>query len=74
MPEYKEYIQDFLFLIAPEQVEKIKCSACSYENHLVFTITSTLKDNHIAKDFAQRLEGQGIEVQIEGNGVYESIS
>lgn len=74
LPEYKEYIQDFLFLIAPEQVEKIKCSACSYENHLVFTITSTLKDNHIAKDFAQRLEGQGIEVQIEGNGVYESIS
>ena len=40
LPEYKNYIDKFLFLLAPEPVEKIKCSACSYENKLIFTFTS----------------------------------
>ena len=29
--KYKPYIESFLMLIAPEPVEKIKCSSCNYE-------------------------------------------
>lgn len=74
LPEYKQYIDNFLFLIAPEQAEKIKCSACSYENNIVFTFTSTLEDIRIQEYFFNFLEKQNICVRIESNGVYDVIS
>ena len=72
--KYKDYIDYFLMLIAPEPVEKIKCSSCTYENKLTFTFTSILKDNKIEKRFYQFLKQKGIEVQIESNGVLDDIS
>ena len=42
--KYKDYIDYFLMLIAPEPVEKIKCSSCTFENKMVFTFTSILQD------------------------------
>ena len=63
-----------MFLIAPESVEKIKCSVCSYENNLVLTFTSILKNNGIQKEFCDFLRKKGIEVKIEGNGVNDAIS
>lgn len=74
LPEYKPYIDKFLFLIAPEPVEKIKCSACSYENNLIFTFTSVLENINIQKGFFKYLEEQGIEVKVESNGVYYDLS
>ena len=72
--EYQEYIDMFLMLIAPEPVEKIKCSACSYENNLVFTFTSILNDCSIEKRFYKFLISKGIKVKIESNGVLDVIS
>ena len=69
LPEYKPYIDRFLFLLAPEPVEKIKCSACSYENKLIFTFTSILKDASVEKAFFKHLQEQGIDIEIESNGV-----
>lgn len=69
LPEYKKYIDKFLFLLAPEPVEKIKCSACSYENKLIFTFTTILSDTKIEKAFFKHLQEQGIDVEIEGNTV-----
>lgn len=74
LPEYKQYIESFLFLIAPEQTEKIKCSACSYENSIVFTFTSTLEDTKIQDYFFDFLKQQNICINIESNGVYDVIS
>ncbi len=71
---YKKYVQNFLLLIAPESVEKIKCSVISYENTLVFTFTSVLKETEIATFFFDFLRKSGINVDIESNGVYESLS
>ena len=67
--EYKKYIDNFLFLIAPEVVEKIKCSVCSYENNVVFTFTSILEDKNIQNTFFEYLKKQDISVKIESNGV-----
>lgn len=72
--KYKDYIDYFLMLIAPEPVEKIKCSSCSYENKMVFTFTSILQNNKIEKQFYQFLKERGIKIQIESNGVLDDIS
>ncbi len=72
--QYQDYIDYFLMLIAPEQVEKIKCSSCTYENKMVFTFTSNMKDNSIEKRFLEFLKEKGIKVKVESNGVLDDIS
>lgn len=72
--KYKDYIDYFLMLIAPEPVEKIKCSSCTFENKMVFTFTSILQDNRIEKRFYEFLTEKGIQVEIESNGVLDDIS
>ncbi len=72
--KYKDYIDYFLMLIAPEPVEKIKCSSCTFENKMVFTFTSILQDNRIEKRFYDFLKEKGIRIQIESNGVLDDIS
>ncbi len=71
--EYQKYIDKFLMLIAPESVEKIKCSSCSFDNNLVFTFTSTLEDTKIEQEFCKKLKEQEIEITVEGNGVHDFI-
>ena len=72
--EYQDYIKYFLMLIAPESIEKIKCSSCSFENKMVFTFTSILDDSKIQKRFHKFLIEKGINVEIESNGVLDDIS
>ncbi len=72
--DYKNYIEYFLMLIAPEPVEKIKCSSCTFENKLTFTFTSILQNNDIEKKFYEFLKQRNIKVQIESNGVLDDIS
>lgn len=56
-------------MIAPERVEKIKCSTCSYEDKMFFTFTSILMKTNIEDEFKKILEELGIHVEIESNGV-----
>lgn len=69
--KYKKYIDSFLMLIAPEPVEKIKCSACSFENKIVFTFTSILNNCEIEKYFYNFLKERKIEMEIESNGILD---
>ncbi len=72
--KYKEHLDYFVMLISPDPFEKIKCSSCTLGNKLVFTFTSILNDNRIEKAFYKFLTEQGIEVEIESNGVLDDIS
>lgn len=72
--DYQKYINYFLMLIAPEPVEKIKCSSCTFENKLVFTFTSILNSNKIEKEFYNFLKNKNIDISIESNGVLDDIS
>ena len=72
--EYQKYIDKFLMLIAPETVEKIKCSSCSFNNNLVFTFTSAMQDTEVEKEFCKKLKEEGINIYVEGNGVHDFIS
>ena len=72
--KYQDYIEEFLFLIAPDPVERIKCSACTFNNELVFTFTSILNDASIEKKFYELIQKQNIPIRIESNGVLDVIS
>lgn len=72
--DYQKYIDYFLVLIAPESVEKIKCSSCTFDNKVVFTFTSILDNNKIEKAFYKFLKDKGINIKIESNGVLDDIS
>ncbi len=72
--EYQKYIDKFMMLIAPESVEKIKCSACSFENKLNFTFTSTLEGTEVEEEFCKKLKEEEINISVEGNGVHDFIS
>lgn len=72
--KYQDYMQYFFMLIAPEPVEKIKCSACSFGENIVVTFTSIMDSNEIEKGFYNFLIEKGINVKIESNGVLNVIS
>ena len=72
--EYQKYIDKFLMLIAPETIEKIKCSSCSFDNNLVFTFTSVIQDTEVEQEFCKKLKNEGISIIVEGNGVHDFIS
>ena len=72
--EYQKYIDKFLMLIAPETIEKIKCSSCSFNNNLVFTFTSSLQDTEVEQKFCEKLKEEGIKISVEGNGVHDFVS
>lgn len=72
--EYKNDIENFLFLLCAESVEKDKGAIVSYNNNLVFTFTSILENYNIEKAFFEFIKNQNIEIYTEGNGVYDVIS
>ena len=69
MQEYKPYIDKFLLLIAPEDIEKIKCTICAYEDIMVFSFASVLESKKVEMKFKEILEGFGISVELDGNEV-----
>ena len=71
--KYQDYIDYFLFLIAPEHIEKIKCSSCTYVDKVIFTFTSVLNDNNIEKYFYNFLKLQNVKVEVESNQILDSI-
>ena len=71
--KYQDYIESFMVLIAPEHVEKIKCSSCTYMDKVIFTFTSVLNDNSIEKFFYDFLKEQNVKVEVESNQVLNSI-
>ena len=71
--KYQDYIDYFLMLIAPERVEKIKCSSCTYLDKVIFTFTSVLNDNDIEKYFLNFLKSQNVKTHVESNQVLDSI-
>lgn len=67
--EYKPYIDKVLFLIAPESVEKIKCTACSVDNTIIFSVASVIEERNVENTIKEFLNSKGVNVEIEGNGV-----
>lgn len=69
--EYQEYIQQFYAFLSMSEGQNIKGTICSYQDRLVFTISSNLVETTVQRGFFHKLAEDGVAVQIETNGVYE---
>ncbi len=71
--EFKEYIDSFEALMGVSKSEPVKCTICSFDNKLVFTFTSILRDPYLQRTFFRHLSSHGIDVAIESNGVNNEV-
>jgi NRPS condensation-like uncharacterized protein len=67
---YQPYIQGFDAFIAMSKGQSIKGTICSYQDTLVFTFSSIFSEALVQKAFFRRIAADGVEVEIETNGVY----
>ncbi len=67
--KYKEYIENFFMVMAPDWAEKIRCGVCSYNNQMLVTFGTLLNGSSIEIKFKEFLEKNSIDFNIEGNGV-----
>lgn len=73
--EYRDYIDKFHIAISMSTGQNLKGAVCSFNDTMVFTFTSALKETTVQKGFFRKLANDGIDVSIETNGVYyESMS
>jgi NRPS condensation-like uncharacterized protein len=66
---YKPYIEMFHAFLAMSKGQHIKGTVCSYGSTLVFNFSFDLKDMSVQRGFFRRLAEDGIEVEVESNGV-----
>lgn len=67
---YEPYIKMFGAFLAMSKGQLLKGTICSYRDQLMVTFSSVLKDTSVQREFFRRLSDDGLEVQIESNGVY----
>lgn len=69
-PEYESYIEGFHVILSRSKGQNLKMTLCSFNGKLTATISSVLKDTKLQRAFYKYLADQGIEIEIESNGVY----
>ncbi len=67
---YQPYIRNFSVILSASRGQDMKAAICSYQDELVFTFSSVLRDVSVQKRFFRMLVQDGIDVSIESNGVY----
>ena len=70
LEEYRPYISMFYAYLAMSKGQNLKGTISSYGETLVFSFSSILMDSSIQKGFFRRLSSDGLEVELESNGVY----
>lgn len=68
--QYESYVKGFSGFIAMSKGQSIKGTICSYQDTLVFTFSSILAEATIQKAFFRKLAADGIDIEIQTNGVY----
>lgn len=66
---YKPYIDMFHAFLAMSKGQHLKGTICSYGSNLVFSFSYDLADTCVQKGFFRKLATDGIDVEIESNGV-----
>lgn len=69
-PVYDPYVKMFRTFISMSKGQYLKGAVDSYKGTLVFTFTSIYEDTSIQKEFFRKIAEDGVNVQIETNGVY----
>ncbi len=66
---YKPYIDQYHAFLALSKGQPVKGTICSYRDTLVFTFCYMLKDVSVQRGFFRRITEDGVQVEIESNGV-----
>lgn len=67
---YEPYVKGFKAFIAMSKGQEIKGTICSYQDTLVFTFSSVFAEAMVQKAFFRKIASDGVEVEIQTNGVY----
>ncbi|MBP5198703.1 MAG: hypothetical protein J6033_06610 [Lachnospiraceae bacterium] len=67
--EYRPYIKNFRAFLAMSKGQSVKGTVCSYGDRLTFSFSYNLCDVSVQRGFFRRLSEDGIELDIETNGV-----
>ncbi len=65
--KYKDYIDNFLMLVMPGRIQKIKCTVCSYGKNLNVTINSNIDDNDFINAMSFLFKKQVGKFKLESN-------
>lgn len=66
---YRPYIEMFHAFLAISKGQSVKGTICSYGDRLVFSFSYDLKDMSVQRGFFRKLAGDGLDVEVESNGV-----
>ena len=67
--EYRPYVEMFHAFLAMSKGQHLKGTICSYGSMLVFSFSFDLKDVSVQREFFRKIAADGIEVELETNGV-----
>ena len=67
--KYSKYIDSCIVILSPDWSEKIKCGICSFDNNLVVSFGTILKDNIFENKFKDILKLKNIRFLVKGNGI-----
>lgn len=65
--QYKKYIDNIMVLVSTGDVQKTKCTICSYENKLTITLNSNIIDNRLETEFCNLLKRHVGKFKLESN-------
>ena len=68
--EYTPYIDMFYAFLAMSKGQHLKGTICAYGDTLSFNFSSDLADTSVQRGFFRQLSADGLQVEIETNGVY----
>ena len=66
---YRPYVEMFHAFLAMSKGQHPKGTICSYGSTLVFSFSFDLKDVSVQRGFFRKIAADGIEVELETNGV-----
>lgn len=67
--EYRPYVEMFHAFLAMSKGQHLKGTICSYGSTLVFSFSFDLKDISVQRGFFRKIAADGIEVELDTNGV-----
>lgn len=67
--EYRPYVEMFHAFLAMSKGQHLKGTICSYGSALVFSFSFDLKDVSVQRGFFRKIAADGIEVELDTNGV-----
>lgn len=68
--EYEPYVKMFHSFLSFSKGQELKCTITSYKDTLAYTFTSAFEDTSIQRRCFRQIAKDGVDVNIETNGVY----